>query len=194
VYGGGSSDLDLSTDADGTYLGEGPGDYASEELALGDVDGDGLADVLLGSWNSSGGYYAGAAYVIYGPASGEWDLGSADVLIRGTSPSQDFGLGLAAGDLDGDGTNELVVGAYGDSTSGAGAGAAYLFFGPISGTYTPSDAAAVLTGASAGDQAGEAVSVADVDGDGQAEVLVGAPLDSSGGPSGGAVYVQNAIE
>ena len=189
VYGGVLGDLDLGS-ADGTFLGEGPGDYAGEELTLGDVDGDGLADVIVGSYNSAGGSYAGAAYVVYGPAGGTTDLGSADVILRGERASQYVGLGLSVADLDGDGVGELAVGATGDSASGSASGSVYLFYGPLSGTLTLADAGAVYLGEGASDDVGQGLVFGDFDANGVPDMAIGAPGESTFGSAAGAVYIE----
>ena len=188
VYGGVSGDLDLAS-ADGKFLGEAADDNASEGLAMGDYDGDGLGDIVLGSYNSSGGDDAGAAYIVLGPASGSVDLSTADFIVRGTYASQYVSIGLAIGDTDGDGNGELAVGAPGDTTAGAGAGAAYLFYGPPSGTFTLADADAVFFGEDVYHGAGESLVFGDFDGDSFADLLVGVPGEYSGGANAGAAYV-----
>jgi hypothetical protein len=118
-------------------------------------------------------------------------LDSTDVVIEGTSASQQFGLGLGIGDTDGDGSGELLVGAIGDSGGTRTAGAAYLYFGPLAPGLTPSDADAVFYGNSANETAGEGIAFGDMDGNGQLDLLIGAPAESTGGASAGAFYVVN---
>jgi hypothetical protein len=191
IPGGLTGDLDLAS-ASGKYLGEAAGDYAGEGLALGDFDGDGLADVILGSYNSTAGYYAGAAYVVLGPAAGTVDLSAADFIIRGDTASQQVGLGLAVSDVDGDGAGELLVGGMGDATNGVSAGASWLFFGPPVGSLTLADADATFYGESAGDELGQSVAIGDLDGDGLGDLVFGAPGEATGGSAGGAAYVEYA--
>jgi hypothetical protein len=99
-----------------------------------------------------------------------------DVTVLGAEPGGRLGAALAAGDLDGDGADDLVVGAPG---AGNTAGAIYVFFGgtwptSIDVASPPANFGAVL-GANAGDRLGEALTLADTDGDGHPEVLAGAP-------------------
>jgi hypothetical protein len=148
----------------------GPVSLGSALDAAGDVDGDGFGDVVVGAPD------AGLARVYYGGASG---LGArAPTELAGGAA--DFGHDVdAAGDVDGDGYGDVVVGA-------PGAGRAYVFRGAAGGLATT--AAWVLTSGS--DTFGESVAGAgDVDGDGYADVVVGDPgpgrvLLYRGGPSG----------
>ncbi len=193
VFGPVSGSLELSS-ADGIYIGESPSDYAGSALAMGDVDGDGLGDVAVGSFGNAAGNYTGAAYVILGPATGTVYLGKADVIVRGSAQGQQAGLGLAIDDVDGDGKAELLLGAPADNTAGSAAGAAYLFFGPLTGSYTTADAPVALVGEAGSDNAGQGVAIADLDGSGWSELLVGAPGEATGGSGAGAVYVKYAQE
>jgi hypothetical protein len=141
--------------------------------------------VAIGAQSSSVEASAGAAYVIFGPAAGDLSLGSADIIVRGKEESQLAGAGLAIGELDGDTGAELLIGAPGDSGN---AGAAYLFANPTSGNFSTTDADIRVLGTEE-EQLGWGLAIGDLDRDGVVEVVLGAPANSSGGASGGAIYL-----
>ena len=173
-------------DADGVLYGGGAYAYAGEAITLGDLDGDGLADVIVGAAGAVGG--GGEVDVVSGPALGERSLNDADAVVEG---EDDEGLGsaLAASDVDGDGAAELLVGASEARDLGRSSGTAYLFYGPLSGTLQSADAPLRLVGEARRDAAGSGVGFADLLGDGVDAALVGAPGESSGAESAGALYV-----
>jgi hypothetical protein len=176
VLGPVSGTFDLSM-ADATLEGN-----VQSVSGAGDVDGDGHDDVLLG---------AGSAYLVLGPVSGTVDLSFADATLVGET----FGCCTSvsgAGDVDGNGHDDLLVNNYTDGEGGTWAGAAYLVLGPVSGTLSLSLADAKLVGEDPDDRAGISISGAgDVDGDGLDDLLVGAPgHDERGGRDGtGAAYL-----
>ncbi len=105
----------------------------SSEWESGDVNGDGESDLLIGvpdsDYAASG---AGLAYLLYGPLTGTVDLSSGfDARFIGNSASDDCGRGAALGDLDGDGSAEILVGCSSGDLSGAyvNYGAIYIFAG-----------------------------------------------------------------
>jgi hypothetical protein len=72
---------------------------------------------------------AGAAYLVRGPVMGSLDLGRADLKLVG-APRDSAGTGLSsAGDLDGDGRADVLVGAPGHRADGVRTGAAYVLYG-----------------------------------------------------------------
>ena len=129
-----SIDLNLS-DADASFHGEAASDYSGEQLkGVGDVNGDGFDDVLIGAkGNGEGGNLAGQTYLILGKASGwimDVNLSSADASFHGEAAEDYSGLSVAgAGDINGDGFDDLLIGAYGNSYGGDDAGKVYLIFG-----------------------------------------------------------------
>lgn len=113
-------------------------------------------------------------------------LGAAGVAISG-GPST--GESVATGDVNGDGVTDVLVGVPFDDAGAPNAGAAYLFLGPVDADRSLADADATLVGTAPGDWAGFAVALADADGDGGDEAVVGAPLRDGG--SGGVYLVDD---
>ena len=175
VYGPG--DIDSLADADGKLVGSIAGGVVGSALAMGDIDGDGLADVATSQATG-----AGTVYVAPGPASGVVDLAAGDLVIEGDTTDQMLGAGLAAGDVDGDGDDDLLIGAPGESSVASDAGAAFLVLSPASGTWAIGDVAeASFYDPEAGDGAGQGVALGDLDDDGSEDVVIGAPTKGAGG-------------
>jgi len=164
-------------------------------IATGDFNADGSVDLALGAAFADGpsGEDAGAVYIFFGPlplARDEVSVGDADVVLTGAAGSQ-TGRSLAAGDFDGDGSDELAIGA-----PAAGPGYVYVLAGgPEFGVESDlsSDAFRLgIGGADDGDFFGNTIVTGDYNGDGTDDLAAGAFL--ADGPDGsredaGAVYV-----
>jgi len=200
LYGPASASGDLGTVAD-TVLEGGYGTSAGYAAGIGgDLDGDGLSDVVVGSYlydYSSAETDAGRTYVWYGGlSSGTHNINFADARLQGLVKSAYQGWSLdAPGDLDGDGLDDLLVGARGDDEIGTDSGAAFIVWGAPSGTIDLDSAAGVkFAGPGGSEDLGWAVAaVGDVDADGTTDLAFGAPGHTLYGTStisdAGAVYI-----
>ena len=177
--------------ADGSVLYHKTGDTGNDQFGIfvsgvGDVNGDGRADFIVGAPFDDpvgGGADAGSAYVFSGAD------GSLLFQRTGDTAGDWFGWSVSgAGDVNGDGRADFIVGAYHDDPAGGGtdAGSAYVFSGADGSLLFQ------VTGDTAGDSFGFAVSGAgDVNGDGKADFIVGADKDDpvGGGTDAGSAYV-----
>ncbi len=188
-----TGDVSLDTAADAIFTGPGGSRLGIDTAILGDQDGNGTAEVVLGmDAASSGGTQNGSIVVYMGPVSGSLDETDADVTLSGEKNYDRSGYSLATGgDLDGDGIADLVVGSQFSSTEVSSGGAAYLFLGPLSVSANLADYDAQGTGATPGESAGTGLSTGpDVDGDGLDDLLICAPShDGDVGTNEGAVYL-----
>src|SRR5688572_18540160 len=104
------------------------GDQLGSVSGAGDVNGDGYADVIVGAWlNDAGGAAAGRAYVYYGGPAAD---AVADWTLTGEAAGDGFGISVSgAGDVNGDGYDDVIVGASLNDAGGASAGRAYVYYG-----------------------------------------------------------------
>ncbi len=172
---------------------------------IADLNNDGKAEILIGAPGIDNGALvdAGAGFVVWGLASGSVDLGdptagdSKGYIINGQAAGDKAGQVMASiSDLNGDGKAEVLIGAVGNDAAGIDAGAAYVVWGKSSSSIVNLSTVSLGTGGyriigqNAGDGAGQALAqLADQNGDGKAEVIVGAAGNDAGGVNAGAAYV-----
>ncbi len=160
-----------------SWTGSGSGEQFGFAVAIGgDANGDGRADLAVGACtNDQGGTDAGKVSIYFGRVV---PSGSPDLELIGP-PGSFFGAAVAwAGDVNGDGYDDLVVGAYRDGQAGDLAGKAFVFFG---GSPMDSVPDLVLVGPGAGAYFGRAVCGAgDLNGDGIDDFAIGAPRTTNG--------------
>jgi hypothetical protein len=169
-------------------------DFARSLVSLGDLDGNGVPDLAAGALNDDdGGVDRGAVWIVFlaadGSATGEQKISStAGGFVGPLADGDGFGRGVAGvGDLDGNGVPDLLVGAPGDDGTGPDRGAAWLLLLDSDGTVIGERRydevlEPALAPLADGDALGTAVSTAgDVDGNGAADWMLGAPLADAGG-------------
>jgi hypothetical protein len=216
LFGGpGAFDADLNSAAlngtNGFYIeGAAAGDRLGTSVGgAGDVNGDGLADIIVGAEGASpgGDVEAGAAYVIFGTSSAITSPFSPNSLngtngfaLLGGNAGDNVGSSVqSAGDMNGDGFDDVVVGARSSSPGGINlSGSAYVVFGQAGGFAESLSLPTVngtngflIQGAGATSQLGASVAGAgDVNGDGFDDVILGAAFaDRSGNDNTGRAFL-----
>lgn len=175
--------------------------------SAGDINGDGIDDIVIGATAAKNlnGIQTGASYIIFGKNSGypsSIDVNSLDgntgLTIYGNSSNDRFGHSAKlAGDINGDGFDDLIIGASLVDTTTTNSGACYVLFGRSSGFPSSMEASSiagnngfVINGIGEDDRAGYSVStIGDINGDGIDDILMGVRLANPNGNSSGAAYV-----
>jgi len=154
----------------------------------GDVNGDGYSDFIVGAYLVNDGQFsAGAAFVYVGSASGLTAI--AGWTAESDKSGANFGVSVAsAGDVNGDGYSDVIVGAAHYGNGPGEGGRAYVYLGSASGLATT--AVWTADGDQGNDKFGFSVGTAgDVNGDGYSDVIVGAPMYDHGQIEEGRAYV-----
>lgn len=176
-------------------------EFGSSVAGIGDLDQDGVPELAVGApGDDDGGSKSGAVWVLFlnadGTVKAQQKVSATEGAFSGALAIGDrFGAALTRlGELDSDEEADLVVGAPGDAGGGVRRGAVWVLFlqadGTVEGWTKAGDAQGGFTGALAnGDELGSALALlGDIDGNGVADVLAGAPGDAGAGPDSGAAW------
>ena len=167
---------------------------------IGDLDNDGVPDLAVGApWDDDGGSDKGAVYILYlnsnGTVKSQAKISQLSGGFTGTLTNGNrFGIGIASiGDLDGDGINDLAVGASNDNDGGTERGAVWILFLNQNGTVKSHQKISSLSGGFSGpldngDFFGNNIAAIS-DFNGGFDIAVAAAKDDDGGTDKGAVYI-----
>lgn len=194
----GSNSFTLNGLAEGDRLG-------SSVSSAGDVNGDGLDDLVIGAAGEEGSI--GSSYIVFGRTNGfpgNFDLsnldGSNGFVVSGLAENDRLGISVSgAGDINGDGFDDLIIGA---DRANAQRGESYLIFGRASGWNANLDLSAIdgsngfiLEGFAQGDRSGVSVNAAgDINSDGFDDLIIGAMGNDSNTGSSYVVFGNAAPE
>jgi len=197
IYFGGPPSL-MDTNRDITIIGSEDNDNLGFSVSpAGDINGDGFYDIIIGAplKYQSGIPYAGAAYIFYGgpsisnkPGYPDISIDDADIILKGENRHDRFGWAVSwAGDFNGDGYDDVIIGApYADDV-GNTRGRAYIYYG---GESMDTTVDVTITGGANLDQLGYSLARAgDIDRDGYGDVTVGAPWAAGSGINRGKTYI-----
>ena len=184
-------------------LGSSYDDQSGRAVAYGDINGDGYMDIIIGAHQADPGgrSNAGETYVIFGssspPATIDLSTESAGITVYGVAASDQSGVAVASGNINGDAYDDLIIGAWGADPGGrTDAGETYVIFGssfpspPYSIDLSTQSADITVSGAANYDYTGYAVASGNINGDEYDDLIIGAWKAMPGGRvDAGTVYV-----
>jgi len=195
-YGSGVTDTSTLSDANETFIGENATDTAGIKAGtVGDFNGDGTDDFYISAaFNDDTATNAGKIYIFFGEKISKLNnantlpghfatrlptnLSTANIIFTGESNADFAGLVVTGGvDINNDGKDDLVVGIMSSDDAATDAGKTYIIYGDTSrsGTFSLSTADLFYTGENSSDYSGAAAAIInDLDGDGYAEIFIGA--------------------
>ena len=197
--------LDEIPQTDFGTAGNGANDGFGSHFAVGDFDDDGFEDLAIGVPNKNDGGVtdSGRVYVAFGASAG-LPLGGFRILgldsFPGVALEEDahFGAALAAGDLDGDGVDDLAIGA--PNLGNDDRGFVFVAFGKRNTSLLDIRAAFVISAPSVGGSAqgsahfGAALAIGDMGASSAAELAISAPDENAGATDSGRVYVTRIFD
>jgi IPT/TIG domain/FG-GAP repeat len=190
MYGGAGLANRPLANADLVFTGEALGDEFGTSFSIGDVNGDGIDDLVVGApLNSYVDANTGRVYVFYGSKNlVSKNATLADVKLSGIPTHNSFGTTVVVADVDGDHVADILIGAPHADYLNDGNGRCYLFLGgPTLTNAVAVDAYEIFNGENVQDDGlGSAVSLADINGDGRADMLCAANRNTGGA---GRVYL-----
>jgi hypothetical protein len=187
IYYGSSSGLSLSANHI-LEVNQADANFGTSVSTAGDVNGDGYSDVIVGAqYFDNGESNEGKVFVYFGSSTGP--TSSFNWTAEGNQIDAKFGSCVAsAGDVNGDGYSDVIVGAFGFDNGQSDEGKAFLYFGSALGLSSNSDWS--FESNQANGQSGISVSTAgDVNGDGYSDVIVGAHTYSNGQSAEGSAFL-----